>query len=86
MTFVELILPLGFFVISLAVIVYLVRYSNQRLGECLRGLEEKHNELVDLNSRLARTILRSDKDLKDQLTNIASLHVKVDPKQKIRAN
>ena len=67
MAFTEIIASIGFFVMALLVAVYLIRYSNQQLTRCLTALEEKHNELVDLNGKLAKQIFSSDKKLRDEL-------------------
>jgi hypothetical protein len=70
MPFTELILATGLFVISLLLVVYLVRYSNQQISHCLVSLHEKHNELVDLNGKLAKQIIDSDKKIKAQLKEL----------------
>ena len=67
MVFAEIIASVGMFVIALLVCVYLIRYSNQQLTSCLSALEEKHNELVNLNGKLAKQIFSSDKKLRDEL-------------------
>ncbi len=59
---------------SLLVAVYLVRYSNQQLTSCLSSLEEKHNELVDLNGKLAKQIFSSDKNLRNELEVVKRGH------------
>ena len=64
---VEIIATVGMFVISLLVAVYLIRYSNQQVTSCLSTLEKQHNELVDLNGKLAREILSADKKLRSEL-------------------
>lgn len=61
---------------SMLVAVYLIRYSNQQLTRCLTSLEEKHNELVDLNGKLAKQIFSSDKKLREDLENIKRAHKK----------
>lgn len=70
MVFAEIIASVGMFVISLLVAVYLIRYSNQQLTTCLSALEEKHNELVNLNGKLAKQIFSSDKRLRADLHKI----------------
>lgn len=70
MPFSSIILSTGLFVISMLVAVYLVRYSNQQLTRCLTGLEDKHNELVDLNGKLAKEIFQSDKRLRTHLETV----------------
>ena len=70
MPFEEAAVSVGFFVVSLAIAVYLIRYSNQSVTKCIVALEDRHNELVDLNSRLARQILESDKKLRADLTSL----------------
>ncbi len=67
MVFAEIIASVGMFVIALLVCVYLIRYSNQQLTSCLSALEEKHNELVNLNGKLAKQIFSSDKRLRADL-------------------
>lgn len=66
----EIIVSVGLFVISTLVAVYLIRYSNQQLTKCLVALEDKHNELVDLNGKLAKQIFSSDKRLRDHLSTV----------------
>ncbi len=72
MAFAELIVSVGLFVISTLVAVYLIRYSNQQLTQCLVALEDKHNDLVDLNGKLAKQILTSDRALRSRLSSMKS--------------
>ena len=67
MPFGTIVVSAGLFVMSLVVAVYLIRYSNQQITRCLHGLQDKHNELVDLNTKLARQILETDKNLRQDL-------------------
>lgn len=76
MPFAEIIVSVGFFVMAMLVAVYLIRYSNQQLTHCLTSLEEKHNELVDLNGKLAKQIFSSDKKLRDELELVKRAHRK----------
>lgn len=76
MPFAEIIVSVGFFVMAMLVAVYLIRYSNQQLTRCLTSLEEKHNELVDLNGKLAKQIFSSDKKLRDDLDAVKRAHKK----------
>ena len=66
MPFAELAASIGFFLISMLVAVYLVRYSNHQITDCIVALEDKHNELVDLNGKLAKQIFHSDKNIRDE--------------------
>lgn len=61
---------------AMLVAVYLIRYSNQQLTRCLTSLEEKHNELVDLNGKLAKQIFSSDKKIREDLEQIKRAHKK----------
>lgn len=70
MAMTEIILATGLFVISLLLVVYLVRYSNQQMTGCLLALHEKHNELIDLNEKLAKQIMESDKKIREQLSEL----------------
>jgi hypothetical protein len=72
----EIIVSVGFFLISMLVAVYLIRYSNQQLTRCVASLEGKHNELVDLNGKLAKQIFQSDKTLRMELSQIKTKHSK----------
>lgn len=63
----EIVVTVGLFVISLLVAVYLIRYSNQQVTSCLSTLEKQHNELVDLNGKLAKELLSADKKLRAEL-------------------
>ncbi|MDP2666884.1 MAG: hypothetical protein Q8P05_05300 [Candidatus Diapherotrites archaeon] len=65
-----LFVSVGLFLMSLIVAVYLIRYSNQQITRCLHGLQDKHNELVDLNTHLARQILETDKRLRQSLHQV----------------
>jgi len=76
MAFSEIIVSVGLFVISMMVALYLIRYSNQQLTKCVAALEEKHNELVDLNGKLAKQILQSDKDLRAHFHSAKAQHAK----------
>ncbi len=76
MPFVEIIVSVGFFVMAMLVAVYLIRYSNQQLTRCLTALEDKHNELVDLNGKLAKQIFSSDKKLRNDLDMVKKSHKK----------
>lgn len=76
MPFAEIMVSIGLFTISMLVAVYLIRYSNQQLTACLTALEDKHNELVDLNGKLAKQILQSDKKLRVELEGVKSKHSK----------
>lgn len=76
MAFSEIIVSVGLFVISMMVALYLIRYSNQQLTKCVTALEEKHNELVDLNGKLAKQILQSDKELRTHFHSVKSQHAK----------
>lgn len=76
MAFSEIIVSVGLFVISMMVALYLIRYSNQQLTQCVSALEEKHNELVDLNGKLAKQILQSDKILRAELSHAKAHHAK----------
>ena len=76
MAFSEIIVSVGLFVISMMVALYLIRYSNQQLTKCVSSLEEKHNELVDLNGKLAKQILQSDKALRTELVRVKAHHTK----------
>lgn len=77
MPFAEIIVSVGFFVMAMLVAVYLIRYSNQQLTRCLTALEDKHNELVDLNGKLAKQIFSSDKKLRNDLEMVKKTHKKV---------
>ena len=66
----ELIVSTGLFILALIVAVYLVRYSNQQLAKCLTNLESQHNELVDLNGKLAKEILGTDKRLRHEINAV----------------
>ena len=72
----ELLISVGLFVVQMVIAVYLIRYSNQQLTRCLTSLEEKHNELVDLNGKLAKQIFSSDKKLRDDLDAVKRAHKK----------
>ncbi|MFH0969839.1 MAG: hypothetical protein V1776_00025 [Candidatus Diapherotrites archaeon] len=72
----EIIVSAGLFLISMLVAVYLIRYSNHQITHCLTSLEEKHNELVDLNGKLAKQILHSDKKLREELSVLKVRHKK----------
>ena len=63
----EIVVTVGLFVISLLVAVYLIRYSNQQVKSCITTLEKQHNELVDLNGKLAKEILSTDKKIRSEL-------------------
>ncbi len=63
----EIIVTVGLFVVSLLVAVYLIRYSNQQVASCLTTLEKQHNELVDLNGKLAKEILSMDKKIRSEI-------------------
>jgi hypothetical protein len=76
MAFSEIIVSVGLFVISMMVALYLIRYSNQQLTKCVTSLEEKHNELVDLNGKLAKQIMQSDKELRTHFHSVKSQHAK----------
>ncbi len=69
----EIILTVGLFVISLLVAVYLIRYSNQQVASCLTTLEKQHNELVDLNGKLAKEILSMDKKIRSEVETARSV-------------
>lgn len=62
-----MIVTVGLFVISLLVAVYLIRYSNQQVASCLTTLEKQHNELVDLNGKLAKELLSADKKIRSDV-------------------
>ncbi len=70
MAFAEIVVSVGFFVMAMLVAVYLIRYSNQQLTRCLTSLEDKHNELVDLNGKLAKQIFTSDKRIRAELEGV----------------
>ncbi len=76
MAFSEIVVSIGLFVMSMLVAVYLIRYSNQQLTRCLTALEDKHNDLVDLNGKLAKQIFQSDKKLRDELALAKTKHSK----------